>query len=154
MRAEVVPLEHNGRGTFYHGDKNLFDSVSVDRVLDDGDHIDLGGIRLTAHLTAGHTPGCTTWTMHLGDGGKQYRVVIACQISRPSAEISYVGMDADFGRTFALLRSLPCDIFLSEHGKGFSLTEKLAQKNKDSSANPFIDPTGCARYVDEAERAR
>jgi len=97
MRAEVVPLEHNGRGAFYHGDKNLFDSISVDRVLDDGEHIDLGGIRLTAHLTAGHTPGCTTWTMLLLDGRKQYRVVIACQISVPSAEISYPGMDADFG---------------------------------------------------------
>jgi metallo-beta-lactamase class B len=151
MKAEVIPLEHNGRGTFYHGDKILFDSIAVDRVLHDGDHIDLGGTRLTAHLTAGHTPGCTTWTMQLRDGGKQYRVVIACQISVLSAEASYEGMDADFGRTFALFRSLPCDIFLAEHGKSFSLAQKLARKNQDTSANPFVDPTGCVRYVEEAE---
>jgi len=61
-------------------------------------------------------------------------------------------MDADFGRTFALLRSLPCDIFLAEHGKAFSLLEKLAQKKKNSPMNPFVDPAGCARYAEEAER--
>jgi metallo-beta-lactamase class B len=154
MRAEVIPLEHNGRGTFYHGDRSLFDSLAVDRVLDDGDHLDLGGARLTAHLTPGHTPGCTTWTMSLRDGKNHYRVVIACQISVPSADASYEGMEADFVRTYTLLRSLPCDIFLAEHGKAFSLTEKLARKNADPSVNPFVDSTGCARYVDLAEAVR
>jgi len=152
MSAEVIPLEHNGQGTFYKGDKILFDSVTVDRVLQDGDHIDLGGIRLTAHLTAGHTPGCTTWTTQLWDGRNQHSVVIACQISVPAANISYEGMDADFKQTYTLLRSLPCDIFLAEHGKAFSLTEKLARRTRNSSINPFVDPTGCARYVDQAER--
>jgi metallo-beta-lactamase class B len=152
MRAEVIPLEHNGRGTFYHGDRSLFDSIPVDRVLDSGDHIDLGGARLTAHLTPGHTPGCTTWSMQVTEGKNQYQAVIACQISVPSGEASYDGMDADLGRTYALLRSLPCDIFLAEHGKSFSLSEKLVRKHEDSSINPFIDPTGCARYVDEEQR--
>ena len=133
-------------------DKILFDSVTVDRVLQDGDHIDLGGIRLTAHLTAGHTPGCTTWTTQLWDGRNQHSVVIACQISVPAANISYEGMDADFKQTYTLLRSLPCDIFLAEHGKAFSLTEKLARRTRNSSINPFVDPTGCARYVDQAEQ--
>jgi metallo-beta-lactamase class B len=149
MRAEVVPLEHNGQGTFYKGDKILFDSVAVDRILQDGDHIDFGGIRLTAHLTAGHTPGCTTWTTQLRDGRNQHSVVIACQISVPAINISYEGMDADFKRTYALLRSLPCDIFLAEHGKAFSLTEKLLKRSKNPSVNPFVDPGGCARYVDQ-----
>jgi metallo-beta-lactamase class B len=152
MNAEVIPLEHNGHGTFYKGDKILFDSVAVDRVLQDGDHVDLGGIRLTAHLTAGHTPGCTTWTTELRDGRNQHNVVIACQIGVPSANISYEGMDADFKRTYTLLRSLPCDIFLAEHGKAFSLTEKMARRTKDPSVNPFVDPSGCARYVDQAEQ--
>jgi metallo-beta-lactamase class B len=151
MSAEVIPLEHNGHGTFYKGDKILFDSVAVDRVLQDGDHVDLGGIRLTAHLTAGHTPGCTTWSTQLRDGRDQHSVVIACQISVPAANISYEGMDADFKRTYTLLRSLPCDIFLAEHGKAFSLTEKLVRRTKEPLVNPFVDPTGCARYVDEAE---
>jgi metallo-beta-lactamase class B len=152
MRAEVVPLEHNGQGTFYKGDKILFDSVAVDRILQDGDHIDFGGIRLTAHLTAGHTPGCTTWTTQLREGRNQHSVVIACQISVPAANISYEGMDADFKRTYALLRLLPCDIFLAEHGKAFSLMEKLVKRSKNPSVNPFVDPGGCARYVDQEER--
>ena len=152
MRAEVMPLEHNGRGTFYRGDKNLFDSIPVDRVLDDGGQIELGGTRLTAQLTPGHTPGCTTWSMQLRDGKHRYQVVIACQIGVPSAQISYEGMAADFQRTYAFLRSIPCDVFLAEHGKSFSLTEKIARRSENPSVNPFIEPGGCARYVDQAEQ--
>jgi metallo-beta-lactamase class B len=151
MRAEIPPLEHNGRGTFYDGDRNLFDSLAVDRALDDGDYLDLGGIRLTAHRTPGHTPGCTTWTMRLREGRREFRIVIACQITVPSVGARYEGMDADFGRTFAVLRSLPCDVFLAEHGKAFSLAEKLDRKRNDPSSNPFIDPGGYARHVDQAE---
>jgi len=151
MRAEVVPLEHNGRGTFYNGEKNLFDLMTVDRVVHDGDHLDLGSVRLTAHLTAGHTPGCTTWTMRLKDGKTPHSVMIACQISVPSVEARYEGMDEDFMRTFALLRSLPCDIFLAEHGTSFSLTEKRDLIKSQSSGSPFVDPNGCSRYVDQAE---
>ena len=150
MRTEVTPLEHNGRGTFYHGDKDLFDTLSVDRVVNDGDQLELAGVRLTAHLTAGHTPGCTAWTMQLKEGKTQHEVMIACQIGVPSTDASYEGMDEDFVRTFAALRSWPCDIFLAEHGRSFSLTEKRARL-KNATTNPFIDPSGCSRYVDQGE---
>ena len=48
----------------------------MDRVLKDGDQVTLGGSTLVAHLTPGHTRGCTTWTMKVQDGGKTYDVVI------------------------------------------------------------------------------
>jgi metallo-beta-lactamase class B len=62
-------------------------------------------------------------------------------------------VDADFKQTYTLLRSLPCDIFLAEHGKVFSMTEKLVRKTKDPSVNPFVDPNGSAPYVDEEAQA-
>jgi metallo-beta-lactamase class B len=39
-----------------------FPAVSPDRLIDDGDTVEIGGTVLTARVTAGHTPGCTTWT--------------------------------------------------------------------------------------------
>jgi metallo-beta-lactamase class B len=151
MSAEVEPLEHNGRGTFYLGDRSLFDSVHIDRVLKDGDVIELGGTRLTALLTAGHTPGCTTWTLQIHDGDHRYHAVIACQLSVPSSDASYPGMDADFQRTFAVLRTLPCEVFLAEHGTAFSLEDKLAKKAQAPATNPFIDPSGLQRFVAQSE---
>src|SRR5579862_2640593 len=48
----------------------------VDRTIHDGDTVTLGDATLTAHLTAGHTHGATTWTLKAQDRGKTYNVVI------------------------------------------------------------------------------
>src|SRR5258708_15677025 len=48
----------------------------VDKVLHDGESVTLGGTTLIAHLTPGHTRGCTTWTLKAEEGGKTYDVVI------------------------------------------------------------------------------
>ena len=155
MDKEVQPLEHNGQGTFYRGDRKLFDSIRVDRVLHDGDVVSLGGVDLTAHLTAGHTPGCTTWSMHLVEGGKPYDVVVLCQVSLPGNptlinDPNYADIPADFTRTFNLLKSLPCDVFLSEHGSVFDLQGKIKRMQAGASG-PFVDPEGYKRYVAQAE---
>jgi metallo-beta-lactamase class B len=155
MDKEVQPLEHNGQGTFYRGDRKLFDSIHVDRVLHDGDLVSLGGTDLTAHLTAGHTPGCTTWSMRLMDGGKPYDVVVLCQVSLPGnptlvGDPNYADIPTDFTRTFSVLKSLHCDVFLSEHGSVFDLQGKI--KRMQAGANPFVDPEGYTHYVAQAEQ--
>jgi len=38
------------------------------KVLHDGEKVTLGGTTLVAHLTPGHTRGCTTWTASIEDG--------------------------------------------------------------------------------------
>ena len=155
MQPEVLPLEHNGQGTFYRGDRLLFDSVKVDRVLHDGDTVELGGTTLTAHLTAGHTPGCTTWTTQVAEGGKPLDVVMACQTTLPDKLVGnpdYPDTAADFARTFKLLRSLPCDVFLAEHGSVYDLSGKLTKLAQHPAVNPFIDPEGYKRYVDTSEK--
>src|SRR3984893_330322 len=59
----------------------------VDRALHDGETVDLGGSKLVAHLTPGHTKGCTTWTMQVRDGARTLNVVI---IGSPNVNPGYI----------------------------------------------------------------
>jgi len=158
MAEEVQPLEHEGQGTFYRGDRHLFDSIHVDRVLHDGDTLALGGVTLTAHLTAGHTPGCTTWTTTVMEGSKPYALVFTCQMTLPdklTGNPLYLDAAKDFARSFQLLAALPCDVFLAEHGSSFDLLGKLARLRaaKPGDPNPFVDPAGYREFVDASRRA-
>ena len=127
----------------------------VDRVLHDGDTVELGGSKLVAHLTPGHTKGCTTWTMVVNDGGRALNVVI---VGSPNVNPGYVlvgnknypRIADDYVKTFAVLKSLPCDIFLGAHGAYFGLKAKY-EKMKAGGGNPFIDPDGYKAYVAERD---
>jgi metallo-beta-lactamase class B len=152
MTQEIQPLEDEGRGTFYRGDRKLFDSIKVDRALHDGDAVKVGDTVLVAHLTAGHTPGCTTWTTTVKDGVRALAVVFACQTTLPAElplvnDALYPAIADDFAHTFATLASLPCDVFLAEHGSAFHLQEKIAAAKFAGSENPFVDAQGYRDYV-------
>jgi len=117
----------------------------------------LGEALLTAHLTAGHTKGCTTWTMKVQDGGKSYDVVI---VGSPNvnegyklvSNAAYPQIAGDYERMFQVLRSLHCDVFLGAHGGYYEMEAKYARL-KDGGANPFIDPDGYRNYVNERDAA-
>jgi metallo-beta-lactamase class B len=156
MDKEVQPLEHEGQGTFYRGDRKLYESIQVDRVLHDGDSVSLGGVALTAHRTAGHTPGCTSWSLRVMDGDTPRDALILCQLSLPGnptlvGDPNYPEIPADFEKSFALLKTLPCEVFLSEHGSVFDLQGKRMRLREGT--DPFVDPEGCKRYLAEAEQA-
>ena len=129
----------------------------VDRLLHDGDIVELGGSKLTARLTPGHTKGCTTWTMQVDDAGRKLDAVI---IGSPNVNAGYIlvgntkypQIAEDYVKTFALLKSLPCDLFLGAHGAYFGLKAKY-EKMKAGGPNPFIDPDGYRAYVAERENA-
>lgn len=120
----------------------------IDRVLHDGDAVTLGGATLIAHLTAGHTPGCTTWTTTAQDGGKTYNVMFGCSL-RPPAVLTPALADR-FNRTFKIVRALPCDVQLGDHGAQYNMQEKYA-KMKEGGPNPFIDPATCTLEADVQE---
>jgi metallo-beta-lactamase class B len=159
MDADVPVVESGGKEDFFYGKRpnTLYPPAKVDRVLHDGDTVKLGDVVLTAHLTPGHTKGCTTWTMKVEDGGKSYDVVI---VGSPNVNEGYklVGNKAypqiasDYERGFAALRSLHCDVFLGAHGGYYGMEEKFA-RIKDGAANPFIDPDGYKAYVTDREQA-
>ncbi len=159
MEADVSVVESGGKTDFQYGNvpSSLYAPTKVDRVLHDGDEIRLGGAVLTAHLTPGHTRGCTTWTMKVQEAGKSYAVVI---VGSPNVNpgyrlvnnMPYPQIAADFEKMFRVLKSLPCDIFLGAHGSYFDLESKYARL-KQGAIPPFVDPDGYQKYVAERERA-
>jgi metallo-beta-lactamase class B len=120
----------------------------IDKVITDGDTLSLGGTTLTAHLTAGHTRGCTTWTTTVTDNGKTYNVVLGCSLRAP--EVISPAVEKEFTRTFAVVRALPCDVFVGDHPGEYGLAEKFA-KVKPGAPNPFIDKATCTHEADIEE---
>lgn len=156
MDADVSVVESGGKTDFQYGASTRYPPAKVDRILHDGDEVQLGGAVLVAHLTPGHTKGCTTWTMQVTEGGKTYNVVI---IGSPNINpgyklvnnAAYPEIAEDYERTWRVLKSLPCDIFLGAHGDYFGLQDKYARM-KPGGANPFIDPDGYKEYVAQKEQ--
>jgi len=158
MDADVPVVESGGKTDFQYGNDpaNLFPATKVDRVLHDGDEVKLGGATLTAHLTPGHTKGCTTWTLKVNDGSKSRDVVIVGSPNvNPGYKLvrntAYPSIAEDFEQTFKVLKSLSCDYFLGAHGSYFDLETKYAQF-KAGGSTAFIDPTGYKNYVEDREQ--
>jgi metallo-beta-lactamase class B len=158
MDADVPVVESGGHKDFAYGNRKemLYPAAKVDRVLHDGDTVTLADAGLTAHLTPGHTRGCTTWTMEVMEGGKNYNAVF---VGSPNVNDgynlvtspSYPGIASDYEKTFRVLRSLKCDIFLGAHGDYYDMESKYRHIGKGT--NPFIDPAGYKNYVYDQERA-
>jgi metallo-beta-lactamase class B len=128
----------------------------VDRVLKDGDTVALGGTTLTAHLTPGHTPGCTTWTWKTEEAGKTYDVVMVCSVGVNAGYVlvgnkDYPQIAEDYVKSFKILRALPGEIFIAAHGNFYNMEEKFAKVGK-TQTNPFLDRAGYLAYIDEKER--
>lgn len=137
-----------------------FPAAIPDRIIHDGGTVTLGGVTMTAHLTPGHTRGCTTWTTVVRDGAKRYNVVFVGSatvlpnyklIDRPNVPATYPGIQQDYEETFRVLRSLPCDVFLASHGSFYSLADKRGVLSTNPAQNPFIDPWGYQAYILRAE---
>ncbi|HLQ50421.1 MAG TPA: subclass B3 metallo-beta-lactamase [Terriglobales bacterium] len=166
MDADVPVIESGGKSDFQYGNSPslLYPATQVDRVLHDGDEVKLGDTVLVAHLTPGHTPGCTTWSLKVRETGKTYDVVI---VGSPNVNEGYKLVNnarypeiaSDYERGFRVLKSLLCDVFLGAHGSYYGMEAKYAQKSaqisaklKAGEANPYIDPEGYKSYVAEREQ--
>ena len=159
MDADVPVVESGGAKDFAYPD-NHYPPAHVDRVLHDGDTVELGGVVLTAHKTPGHTRGCTTWTMQAKIAGKPRNVVIVGSwnvnsefrlVDEPGKPASYPGIVNDFEHTFMVLKSLPCDVFLGAHGAYFNMLAKLARAQAGAGESAWIDPEGYRKAVEEHE---
>jgi metallo-beta-lactamase class B len=139
MAEDVPPLQAIKPGGKEH---------PIDKVLHDGDKVTLGGTTLVAHLTPGHTPGCTTWTMDAQEGGKNYHVVFHCSL-RAQGTLTPAIVD-QFNRSFKLVRAMPCDVPLGDHPAQYRLFEKHARL-QNGGPNPFIDAANCNLETDIME---
>jgi len=142
-------LARGGSDDIHYGDALPFPPVQADRILMDGETIELGGIRLVAHFTPGHTPGSTSWTWTDRRDGKDVRIAYADSLSTPDYRLignaRYPRIVDDYRRSFAVVRALPCDVLLTPH-PGVSGWEP------EKTKAPHAEPMTCREYADGAER--
>lgn len=144
-RGDVAQHARGGLDDPQFGDRYPYPPILADRLIEDGETITLGGVALTAHITAGHTRGCTTWTTTVDTK----RVAFLCSPTVPSpyklaGNRAYPNVAEDYRRHFDTLRTLQPDIFLAAHGNFFDLPEKIVSRS-------FVDPDGYRTFVAEAE---
>ena len=161
MDGDVSVVESGGATDFAYA-KDTYPPAKVDRILHDNDTVTLGGAVLTAHKTAGHTRGCTTWTMVAKEAGQPLNVVIVGSwyvnpgwrlVDRPGESASYPGIAVDYRRTFATLKALQCDVFLGAHGGYFGMLRKLERVKDGAKQNVWVDPQGYQAALSEREQA-
>ena len=155
-RDDAALLERGGKGDFQWGDDMPYPAVKVDGLLRDGQRVAVGSATLTAHITPGHTKGCTTWTMPVAVAGKVLTAQFVCGASAPGYTLidnpAYPDIVADYRRSFARIRSLGCDLFLGAHGSYYGLVGKRAKLAAGAKTNPFVERGGCSRYADIMEK--
>ncbi len=157
MRGDDTVIASGGEGQYLYTNSR-WEPCPVDRVLEDGDQVKLGGVTLVARRTPGHTRGCTTWTWKVKDGDTTYDVVV---IGSPNVNLGYRLVNNkdypeiadDFARTFQVLGALPCDVFLGAHGDYYGMVAKYERARRETGGNPFVDPEGYRGYVRQKEDA-
>lgn len=154
---EVAVLESGGKADPRWGREYTYPPVKVDHVVRDLEKVTLGGVTLVAHMTPGHSIGCTTWTMRVAEGGKTYDVVfVGGTTINPGVEFvkhpTYPGIADDYARTFQTLRSLPCDIFLGAHGGYYGMKAKYERMQAGAGVAAFVDPAGYRAFIDSSDK--
>lgn len=155
--ADAELISKGGAGDFFWGDKPTFEPAKVDRTLRDKDEVKLGDVTMVARITPGHTKGNTTWTMKVREGGKELDVVFVGSTTVPGYKLvnnaQYPNIADDYAYTFALLKTLKCDVFLAPHGSVFNMNEKRLRQEKGEKTNPFIDLQGYREFIERTEKA-
>jgi metallo-beta-lactamase class B len=154
--ADGAIVAAGGKGDpFLKGPRFEYEPVKPDVTVKDGDKVSLGGWTLTAHITGGHTAGCTTWTFPVTIAGKVRQALDLCSASvLPGYKLgkteTYPGQTADYQKSFATWRALPCEVFIASHGGFYSMKAKKAALEA-GKPDAFVDPAGCKAFVDGAE---
>jgi metallo-beta-lactamase class B len=144
----AVLMARGGSDDIHFGDGILYPPVRTDRILQDGEVVQLGSVRLTAHFIAGHTPGSIAWTWTDTRDGEPLDIAYVDSLTAPGYRLAgnprYPRIVEDYRRSFATVRALPCDLLLTPHpdASGWDFAD---------AANPQPRPMTCKAYADAAE---
>lgn len=129
----------------------------IDRLVDEGDTVTLGGTTLKAVLMPGHTRGCLAWTFEIKEDGKTYKGLVECSLNGQFVQslTQYPGILDDFRATYKKARTIPAELWVSSHASFYGLAEKYAklEKRGPGDPNPFVDPQGYLAHVDQYEKS-
>jgi metallo-beta-lactamase class B len=145
----AVLLARGGSDDLHFGDGITYPPANADRIVMDGEVVEVGGIEFTAHFMPGHTPGSTAWTWTDTREGKPVRIAYADSLSAPGYQLKgnprYPRLVEDYKRSFATVRALPCDVLLTPH-PGASNWDYAAGARAGAKA------LTCKAYADAAEQ--
>jgi len=152
MAAQGGRHDYANVGAFANGDEPAYEPVKADRIVADGEKVELGGTSLTANLTPGHTKGCTSWSMTAEENGKKYDVLFLCGLTVSPYKLTnndaYPNIVEDARSSLRKLRAMHADVLLAAHGFWFDLEGKAARQTV-GAPNPYVDPTELSRHVAE-----
>ncbi|MEP6847280.1 MAG: subclass B3 metallo-beta-lactamase [Acidobacteriota bacterium] len=154
---DAMIMASGGMKGFFPLKNHPYTPVKVDKIIENGEWVKLGGVAMRVHMLPGHTEGNTAWTLVVQENGKKYDVLIAPSMSvNPGVRLvdnnEWPGVADAYRESFRKVRLLKCDVFLGPHAGFFDLEGKITKMNSGSSSNPFVDPQGFAAYVDEMEK--
>ncbi|HEU5167938.1 MAG TPA: subclass B3 metallo-beta-lactamase, partial [Chitinophagaceae bacterium] len=123
-----------------------FKPVKPDRLLHDGDTIQLGSIKLVMLHHPGHTKGSCSFLFTVDDDKRSWKVLIANMptivTDKPFTGISsYPEIAKDYAYTFKAMKNITFDIWLSSHASQFNLHTKHKPGDAYDPA-VFIDRAG------------
>ena len=149
-------LEDGGFSDPHFGGRVSFRPVAVDRIISDGEIIELGEIRLRVHEHPGHTEGSSSYSMQVSENGRDYDVVVANMGTindgkRLVVDPTYPGVAEDFARTYANQKAMDVDVWVAAHGGQYGLHDKY-EPGQAFSPDTFVDPEGFLAAVERLER--
>jgi metallo-beta-lactamase class B len=148
-------VARGGHDDFAFGNTMVYPATKPDGTFKDGEAIRVGEAVMVAHITPGHTRGCTTWTTKATEGGKSYDVTFLCSVSAPGYQLvknaKYPNIVDDYRETFRRLKAMHTDIFLASHGSFFDLEHKR-KAIEAGKPNPFILPGEFDSFLARSER--
>ena len=149
-------LEDGGFSDPHFGGQQSFKPVSVDRIISDGDVIELGDIRLRVHEHPGHTEGSSSYSMRVRENGRDYSVVIANMGTinagkKLVVDPTYSGVADDFAQTYNNQMAMDVDVWVAAHGGQYGLHDKY-EPGQAYSPDTFVDPDGFLAAVERLER--
>jgi metallo-beta-lactamase class B len=142
-----------------HDEVSRFPRVKHVQVVTDGESLTVGELKITAHLTPGHTPGSTTWTWRSCEADRCLDVVYADSLNPVSdpgfhftGDAKHPSREESFRRSIAAVEGLPCDVLLTVHPGFAGLDDKLQRREQQPASNPFVDPQACRAYAADARQ--
>lgn len=149
-------LEDGGFSDAHFGGRQSFEPVTVERIIQEGDSIELGGVTLTVHEHPGHTEGSSSYSMIVSENGRDYRVLIANMGTiNPGKQLvvdpTYPGVSNDFAGTYSNQKAMELDVWVAAHASQYGMHEKW-QPGQAYSPDNFVDPEGFVAAVERLER--
>lgn len=154
--GDAPVLEDGGFSDPHFGGRESFPPVAVDRIIEDGEVLELGRTRLEVLASPGHTAGSVSYTMAVYENGVDYDVIIANMATinegkRLVVDPTYPGMADDLAETFRRQKALNIDVWVASHGGQYNLHDKY-EPGQRYHPDTFVDPDGFQAEVERLEQ--